>query len=69
MAAVKIGDQGEGSGDVKGLADAHEGASGEKLFIGVHVAGGPGDGRPDEEAAGNDMAAAETIGDVAANRG
>jgi hypothetical protein len=67
VAGVEIRDEGEGGGDVEGFAHAHEGARPEEAVVGGDVAGGPGDGGPDEEAGADDAAFAETVGEPAAD--
>ena len=66
-AGVVVGDEGEGGGDVEGFADAHEGACGEEFLIGLDVTGPPCDGGPCEETGADGEAAAEAVGDPAAD--
>ena len=65
---VKVRDERQRRGNVEGLADPHERARPQQLLVGRDVPGRPGDGRPDEQAAGDDVAAAVAVGDVAADR-
>ena len=68
VSGVKVRDERQRRGNVEGLADAHERARPQELLVSRDVPGRPGDGRPHQQAAGDDVAAAVAVGDVAADR-
>ena len=65
---MEIGDQRERRRDVKRLADAHDRAGGDEFIETSSHAPSTKSRRPDEEARRDDVPAAETIRDVAADR-
>ena len=65
---VEVRDQRERRRNVERLADSHQRASGQQLLVAGDVSGRPGDQRPDEQAAGDDVAAAVAIREIAADR-
>ena len=62
LALVPVGYQGQGGGDVQGLADAHDGAEPIELVEGVGIAHHPRDEGPHEEAAHHEPFAAHAVG-------
>jgi hypothetical protein len=67
MPGVVIGDQRESRRDVKCFTDAHERAGQQKSVIGMYPACNKRDEGPNKQTAADGKAAAETIGDVAAD--
>ena len=67
-AGVEIGDQRQRGRNVERFADAHERPRREQLLVGCHMAGRPCHRRPDEQAAGDDVAPAEPVRQISADR-
>src|SRR5439155_4476438 len=68
VAGVVIRDERERCRDVKCLADSHERAGEEQTVVSGDMSRGPRHRRPDKQAPADRVAAAESVGDVAAYR-